>query len=177
MGVHVSNMEGTLAGYDIVLAVSEEAVNAQLDKLYKTPITRGPLPPPTELPNYAPAPQAKYLINHDMSLHEMKKSKKTGLMEKSKEGIDAHIECPRIRFRPRGKVHSTMQYRAAFVEITFKRDDDAPEDSKDSVLASWDTSQSPPELTHTIVNGYTMSWQVLVAQERIHDVMNGQYLE
>ena len=171
--VRISDGPATLAGYDIVLAISEEAVNAQLQKLYETRITRGPLPPPGKPKKFASAPQATHLINHDFVLHEMVLHKKKQTWEEAKHGIDGHILCPRIRFRPRKDADAKMQFRSAFVEITFMRDESASEGKQDSILKYWDVQSSPPELTDVVINDYTMSWQVDVMQEHIKNVMEG----
>lgn len=91
-------------------------------------------------------------------------------MVKARDGIDGHIECPRIRFRaPDDNREKT--YRYAYVELTFKRDD---EDKKDSVLYYWAFNETGPELESHVINGYTLSWQVLVAQEEVNNVMEGK---
>lgn len=171
MTVKISDRPGSLAGYDIVLAISEEAVNAQLEKLYCTPITRGPLPRPSKLPGFAPLPQSKYLINHALSIFRMLEDD-DGRPVKAQNGIDGYIECPRIRFRSRDD-DKDKTYRHAHVELTFKRDD---EDKKDSVLHHWVIGAAGPRLKRQTINGYTLSWQVRVSQEDVSKIMEGNVL-
>ncbi|ORX91991.1 hypothetical protein K493DRAFT_409035 [Basidiobolus meristosporus CBS 931.73] len=166
MPVKVSNIPGTLAGYDIVLSVSEEAVNAQLQKLYDTPITRGPLPLPTKMKGYAPLPQTQYLINHDFSLHELTKSGAP-----RKDGIEAHIACPKVRFRAPPESTGAVCHRSAYLELIFRRDESAPEGKKDSVFTFWNTDgDDGPFLDKQVINDYTVTWQVNLGRKHISDV-------
>jgi hypothetical protein len=61
-------------------AISEEAINAQLEKLYSTLIDTGRLPPPSRVKNSKPIPATAHLINHKFFLHVLnqKNSIETG---------------------------------------------------------------------------------------------------
>jgi len=68
----------TLADYDAVLSVSEEAVNRHMQILWSTEINppkdkNGKVAdlPVTRVRNHVPPPRAKYLINHDISIHTL----------------------------------------------------------------------------------------------------------
>jgi hypothetical protein len=76
----ISDREDSLAGYDMFFAISEEAINAQLEKLYSTLIDTGRLPPPSRVKNFKPMPATAHLINHKFFLHVLnqKNSIETG---------------------------------------------------------------------------------------------------
>ncbi|KAK3996637.1 hypothetical protein QBC44DRAFT_355361 [Cladorrhinum sp. PSN332] len=167
MSQRFSDRPRTISGFDIVLSLSEEAVNAQLKKLYDTPIDVGnPLPPPTEVDRFQPLPATGHLINHRMKVHLLKdKPGPDGKPVPRKDGIDGYIQCPKIRFRPPVdmdvKTDPLRKYRYASIEITFTKD----EDNKDSILTYFDANEEgfvPFTLT-----GKAMSWAVNVVQEDV----------
>jgi hypothetical protein len=99
--VKISDREDSLTGYDMFFASSEEAINAQFEKLYSTPIDTGRLSP-SMVKNFKPVPTTAHLINHNFVLHALNQKKS---IETSKEvyhvdGIDGFIESPKVRFRP-----------------------------------------------------------------------------
>ena len=65
--------QGTLAGYDQLLSISQEAVNRQLQVLYLTEIE----PPLPDGPTH--------LINHEMHFHLKKEVEKTRKVITAKE--------------------------------------------------------------------------------------------
>ncbi|CAG7561990.1 unnamed protein product [Fusarium equiseti] len=168
-----SSRAGTIAGFDIALSISEEAVNAQLLKLYNTRIEKDePLPPPTEIERFGPLPPSEHLINHRMSVHfrNEKQSAKQGKPVSRLDGIDGYIQCPRLRFRPPvdtpDQSDALRKYREASVEITFIKD----EQGNDSVLKYFDP-ESPGDLEDLTLTGKTMSWAVNVAQENVGNML------
>lgn len=173
MGIRISDREGSLKGYDIVLSVSEEAINQQLQKLYDTKITKG-LPPPTKLKDFVQLPQPKHLINHDFSLHAYYQDEDDKEFYEDPNGIDGHIEAPKLRFRPRDQSDESAKFRKAHVELTFKRDEAAPEGKKDSLL-SYTPKRAGAKPKSMIINGYTISWQVNIAQQKMVDVVKGNF--
>jgi hypothetical protein len=155
---------GSIAGYDLVLAISEEAINHQLQLLYDHEIPSDDLPPPIPIAGAAPPHQANYLINHNLSIHL--KDPDTG--EVLPTGIDGHIACPKISFP------AATNYRLAQVTITFKRDENVA--VPDSIYTYWDVSGMQPKIKKENINGFTMSWQVDLARQDIQDVQKGKRL-
>jgi hypothetical protein len=155
---------GSIAGYDLVLAISEEAINHQLQLLYDHEIPSDDLSPPTLVDGAAPPPQANYLINHNLSIHL--KDPDTG--EVLPTGIDGHIACPKISFP------ADPNHRLAQVTITFKSDEKAT--VHDSIYTYWDVSGMQPKIKKQNINGFTMSWQVDLTRQDIQDVQKGKRL-
>ncbi|KAJ5726253.1 uncharacterized protein N7483_007610 [Penicillium malachiteum] len=158
----ISEHPDTIAGYDIVVGVSEESVNAQLQKLYDTPIVSASLPPPRRLAKFQALPASKHLINHRMSLHMLNSLK-------SSPG--------KLRFRPtlEAKISDdpAAMYKKPHVEITFERNENAPVGTeKDSVLVYLDSEEDPPTYKNMVINGYTIAWTVKIARRDVQDVMN-----
>jgi hypothetical protein len=179
MPVKISEHPDTIAGYDIVVGVSEESVNAQLQKLYDTPIASASLPPPRQLAKFKPLPASEHLINRRLSLHMLNALKSSpGKPVYQKKGIDGHIKCPKLRFRPslEAKISDdpAAMYKKAHVEITFERNENAPAGTeKDSVLVYLDSEEDPPAYKNMVINGYTIAWTVKIARRDVQDVMNG----
>jgi hypothetical protein len=95
-----------------------------------------------------------------------------------KKGIDGHIKCPKLRFRPslEAKISDdpAAMYKKAHVEITFERNENAPAGTeKDSVLVYLDSEEDPPAYKNMVINGYTIAWTVKIARRDVQDVMNG----
>jgi hypothetical protein len=137
----ISDREDSLTGYDMVFASSEEAINAQFEKLYSTPIDTGRLSPPSMVKNFKPVPATAHLINHNFVLHALnqKKSIETGKEVYHVDGIDGFIESTKVRFRPSVAdptgADATSKFRKAHIEMTFKKDDQT---GKSSILSYFD---------------------------------------
>jgi len=160
---------GTIAEYDIVLSISEEAINAQFQLLYNKTIAGTPLKPPPGLKNVAPPPPSKYLINHDLEIHVAEPNGDGTSSIDMEGGLFAHIKCPRVSFRDSGTTNK------ARVEIEFQRDETVKDEKrKDSVYMEWVGPRRHPELKPTIVTGWKMSWIVDLGMQNIQDIMTGQ---
>jgi hypothetical protein len=76
----------TLAEYDAVLSVSEEAINKQMEELWnmkidppkddhaakpKLPLSEVPGHATTKVEGHASPPRSYYMINHDISIHAL----------------------------------------------------------------------------------------------------------
>ncbi|KAI0402759.1 hypothetical protein F4802DRAFT_599720 [Xylaria palmicola] len=173
MSESFSGRAGTISGFDIVLSLSEEAINKQLQKLYDTPVDDNkPLPPPLEIDKFGTLEPTKYLINRRLSVHFLneKQTRLQGKRVNRRDGIDAYINCPKVRFRPPvamdTKTDPVRKYRTASIEITFTKD----EQGEDSKLLYFDP-ETPGELESYILTGKTMSWAVNVAQQNVDEVL------
>ena len=161
---------GTLGGYDIVLAISQEAVNRQLEALYLTevdpPILNGP----------------KYLIDHEMHFHQKFES---GAF--ARWGIDGYVCCPKVDFGG-GTIDDTDDvYRVARITFKFRkaekdelsrkdREEGKLEDSVYRFLVidgvDEETGMPKSRLEERIINGMEISWEAVVARKEIANVMN-----
>jgi hypothetical protein len=172
MPVNISNNDGSMRGFDIVLALSEEAINASLQKLYDTEIEQGSLPPPTEIPDFAPLPQATHFINHRLSLHRLNSKKsKPGSPVYLEAGIEGWIECPKVRFRPildlGQAVTADARYKNASVELKFT----SGPDGQNSTVKYFDREMGDYDIK--ILDGMTMAWSVKIGRLDVQDIMNG----
>jgi hypothetical protein len=166
MGSPSSATPGTLAEYDIVLSISEEAINRQFKLLYDKKIPEGsalPPPPGMEAEGIAPPPRSKYLINHDLEIHIASEGLDGKPEIDYEEGIIAHIKCPNSGTSNKGRI-----------EFEFQRDESA--DKPDSVFAYWVGKGKSAQIKSQVINGYTMSWEVDVGQKNIQDIMGGKIL-
>lgn len=174
---------GSLADYDIVLSISEEAINRQLGLLYSKKITTtgnpDDLPPPTPLEGGGAAAPSTYLINHDLEIHV---TDTTGELDK-KTGIFGHIECPTVSFTN----VKQNDHRRVRVSFKFKRDESKVEpavvdpkdvvpsiDCKDSMFWYWVVKGRTAIPTPQIINGWTMSWEARIGRRDIQDIMQGK---
>jgi hypothetical protein len=151
---------GTIAEFDIVLSVSEEAINKQLNLLYIKEIKSDDLPVPTKVKNAAPAAPAKYLINHDLEIHLEDEDGELDM----EAGISGHIKCPKISFTD---VPAPNDFRTARMSFTFEQVKDATK--PDSTYSRW--VKGKPK--RTPINGWTMSWLVKLGRKDIQNVMEG----
>jgi hypothetical protein len=152
---------GTLAEFDIVLSISEEAINRQLRLLYDKKIDDDDLPVPTEIEGLAPAAQAKYLINHDLEIHTRNDHGETNM----EGGISGHITCPKISFTD---VPSPNDFHTARISFQFECVEGAAKPN--STYTEW--SNMMPR--RTTIDGWTVSWLVEIGRKEINNVMEGQ---
>lgn len=152
---------GTIAEFDIVLSVSEEAINKQLRLLYEKKIDDDDLPIPTEVEGAAPAAQAKYLINRDIEIHIKDEDGELDMQE----GLSAHIKCPKISFTD---VPAPNDFRTARMSFTFERVEGAA--NPDSTYTRWVKGKTKSDP----INGWTMSWLVTIGRKDINNVMEGK---
>lgn len=162
---------GTIAEYDVVLSISEEAINRQFELLYKTPVDKLALPPPPgmEERGAAPPPPSKYLINHDLEIHIAAPMPGGKSDIDYDEGIFGHIKPPRVSFKESGSENK------ARVTLEFERVESFnDEDKKDSIFAQWVGRGPNAKIESTTINGWTMSWDVRLGQTNIQDIMTGE---
>lgn len=115
-----SKNPNTLSGYDIVLSLSQEAINAQFRELYDKPLPSNKVPLPAKLAGHEPVPEPEFYINHHMKIvpplpppeaKEQPKSENgvevldtpaewSAAVLKYPPGIRAHIECPYFEIHP-----------------------------------------------------------------------------
>ncbi|KAI5808272.1 hypothetical protein DFH27DRAFT_650781 [Peziza echinospora] len=168
--VKISNLPDTFSGFDIVVSISEEAINGQLLKLYTTALEERMIPP-SKLKSFKPLPPTKYLINHQFSLHLINKAKSTpeNVVYRT-TGIDGFIHCPKVRFRPEeydsANGNAMDKYKKAYLEIKFKKDETT---GADSIIKYLD--QDTAEVETVVLNDCTMMWGVKIARKDVEDVM------
>lgn len=171
----------TLAGYDVVLSVSVEAVNNQMQFLYNKELPDDRLPPPQELEGQEPLPPAQHFINHHFQIFPKDPEEEedddedegvtSGESDNSdREGIDGHILAPRVAMHPN-------KPGVVILTLRFHRDETVIDESKrDSVLQLWRRGKRKPQIKRTVINGWTLSWESSVAQKDIDDVVEGEFL-
>jgi hypothetical protein len=177
--VKISDRPNTFAGFDIVLAISEEAVNIQFQKLYNTRITEGRMIPRSKFKLFADVPVSEHLINHRLSLRTVNVLESTPEKPVLRdEFLDSCIECPKIRFRP--QEYDSMKgdagdvadkYKKAYLEIKFKRDENR---GVDSTMNYYDKDRG--KIVPFSLNGYTMVWRVKIGRRDVESVMEGRTL-
>ena len=158
---------GSLAEHDIILSVSEEAINRQFQLLYNKPIhTDKSLPPPpgTKLPSGAVTAPAQFLINHDLRIYRQYTDKAKQLAFDNKTGIFAHIKPPKISLQ-------TDEVNTATVTFEFVRVEGAA--APDSEFRSWLGAFPDMEVTAESINGWTMSWKVRIGEHKFGDIEKG----
>lgn len=156
----------TLKGYDIVLSISTEALNAQFQYLWRKQLKRA-LPDPRG----DAFPFLTNFIAHDLWLFprdlpaddgavfiDQGNSESQTLTAPQSTYLKAHVGPPIIEF------HATKQ-RVATISVEFFQDEDADDGDKDSVLQYW-VEGRPKRL---IINDWKMSWEVEVMQKVIDD--------
>ena len=162
---------GTLAGYDQLLSISQEAVNRQLKTLYMTevepPIPNGPT----------------HLINHEMHFHA-KRATTSGKMITSRDGLDGYVCCPQIEFGGETILDNVDKYRMAVIKFKFRKaedweiDHDKEQKGKraDSVLTYKQVADQDEngndiyEYPEVIINGWEISWVAQIDRKDIKDV-------
>jgi hypothetical protein len=160
---------GSLADYDAILSISEEAINRQLQLLYDKKIeVSDDLPPPTQTPvaNGAPAAPSHYLINHELEIHLFDDQ---GILDEE-EGLSGHIECPKISFTD---VNLPNNFRTGKISFKFKKDPASA--NPNSVFNYWSGRGRSATIKSVPLNEYTMSWEVNFGRFDVHNVMEGTY--
>jgi hypothetical protein len=98
---------GTVAEYDILVSITEKAINDQLRALYWTEVAglSNPLPAlDNSGQNPAAGPRKRYLIDHDLTMNDVEDGE-----VKTDAGIFAHIDVPTISFPNRGTARLTFK--------------------------------------------------------------------
>lgn len=163
---------GTLAGYDQLLSISQEAVQRQLEMLYGTqvepPIPGGPT----------------HLINHEMHFH-LKKTLKNGKVVDFKDGIDAYVCCPKIEFGGQSISDEVDKYRTAVIRFKFRRAEDwevGENTHRDSIFTYKEVVDQDEEgrdvtvFHDVVINDWEISWNTLIDKKDIQDVLKGREL-
>lgn len=164
--------EGTLHGYDLVIAISQEAIDKQLEKLYLTevsnPVEGGP----------------KFLIDHELHLHK-KFTTDDGQLLTAKTGLDAFVYCPKIDLcgdstKPNHNVAKVkFKFRRAEPGEVTEREKLAGK-SEDSILTyevitGYDEEgRTKYDRKYLVVNDWEISWEATVTKEEIVDVLKGK---
>ena len=164
----VGDTKNTIAGFDSVISISQEAINKQLEVLYKTPVKN----PEKKGP--------RFLIDHEMHFHRLLKNK-TGGFVPSKDGLDAYVSCPIIDFSGDKLRDKNERMTTARISFTFRSSlqIDGPGPSgvksiyfvKEEVVdedGSTETKYEPKDVT-----GWTMSWEGKVGQKDIANTLHG----
>ncbi|KAI1169837.1 hypothetical protein F4777DRAFT_595907 [Nemania sp. FL0916] len=164
-----SDIPGTLKGYDLVLSLSAEALNAQFQELYDKPIPSAKLPRKgLELNGLEPLPVSKYYINHELKILPYKEPVK---LEEGEEveggeegdvqppGIHGYIECPKLSF-------NKEEANIAVMSIKFK-DELVGGEVKKSYLR-YDKAGRQVRMN---ITGWTMSWEVEVRSQGVENYM------
>ncbi|KAL2669888.1 hypothetical protein Neosp_015185 [[Neocosmospora] mangrovei] len=63
-----STNPSTLKGYDMMITISQDAINKQFQALYDKPIPTAIIPDPKELDGFAALPAAEHYINHNIKI-------------------------------------------------------------------------------------------------------------
>ena len=173
-----SESSDTLRGYDIVLSLSQEAINAQFRDLYNKPLPGGKVPPPPGLKKkFQPAPIPEYYINHNLFIFpppdpvpsplnpdEEPVGPQTAATSLPPLGLRAHIECPQFEFHPTNP-------NTLIMSITFKAMPWTPELVK---LMGDDPAQPPKEeeVQETAVNSKGQAETKKVMKRMSHSKMS-----
>jgi hypothetical protein len=144
----------TLRAFDMVIAISEDAINKQLDLLYNTPVTTLPLPQPG-----TQQPKQDYLISHAVSMHYpilgldgKPKLNPDGTPKISKTGIDGWIAAPKIKINSRKNLSST-------VILTFiKNPDPNATGNVDTTYTTYEGEGEDAELVTLNIDNWSVSW-------------------
>lgn len=147
---------GTLAGYDQVLSISVEAINAQLETLYDIENSS------TE--NDAP----QHLINHELDM----------VLPRDKEQtVRAYIKAPQI-FIDSFYDHDVRARRTvANIKFTFQK---APSDykSKDESKGEdsiWTYKTDDGRYVNFNINGWEMTWRTEIGNKAVKNIVEGEF--
>lgn len=170
----------TLNEFDIVLSITEAAINAQFMHLFLTelPPPLGPdgqpVDPPPPVPG-EPEPEKEYLISHNLELK---------LSPTQKNGLFGHIEFPRVDFN---NLSPTADKKRT-VKVIFKFLANAPgtqadpdrgipayDPKYDSKALVWDylalDDEGRPTLRPFDLNGYSITFEAGLGRADIQEVM------
>lgn len=180
-----SKSEDSLRGYDMVVSVSEDAINKQFQYLWETPIPSRLMPRPSSLTGYDKLSPAKYYINHDLKIYPMlerpyeslpverrpKDRPTNGVVPvRSPYGIEGHILAPTVSFRGE-KRGDNVDFRCVRITFKFVRDETAPEGLQDSIIRYHDAFLGDQKKS---INGCTVTWLADISSANIEDYMGGK---
>jgi hypothetical protein len=160
---------GALAEHDMILSISEEAINRQFQLLYNKPIVTGPgLPPPPGLkrPSGAPTAAPKHYISHDLTIQKQYREEDESMGWDADLGIFAHVKCPRISF-------SEPEQNMARVTFEFEQ---VPGTAKPDSEYRYEVGSSRRRaIKSKPINGWSMSWRVKIAERQFKNVFEGKF--
>ena len=175
----------TLRGYDMVVSISEDAINKQFQYLWETPIPPKLVPKPVSLAGFEAPPRAKYYINHDISIHARQyrtyESLSAALRPKERpanglipftlsDGIDGHILAPTVSFCAQGD--KSRDFRSVRITLKFFRDETAPDGLKDSTITYFDKYLRID--CKAVINDCTVTWLANIGSADIENIMDGK---
>ncbi|KDQ59174.1 hypothetical protein JAAARDRAFT_78014 [Jaapia argillacea MUCL 33604] len=139
---------GTLSEYDMILSISEQAINDQFLVLFNTPNPTDPDDDGDDIPN---------LIPNVMKLGYLTRNKQ-GKIVPSKVGVTAEIDSPTVELTKVGD--GGVDYRSLRLTIHMTS----------GTLTYWDVSGEEPELDNLPVDGWTVSWVAQIGSRDIQDI-------
>lgn len=167
-----SNDPTTLRAFDMAVAISEEALNKQLDLLYHTPVKTLPLPQPGTT-----QPKQEYLIKHDVSMHYPETDpdgnvilNEDGSALMSASGIDGWIAPPTITINPRSKMSSTVTIK--FI----KNPDPNATGNVDTTYTYLQIVGRTVQEKKIIINDWSISWDCDLKSTEIQAIQEGESL-
>lgn len=173
MSVINSTTPDTLSGYDLVLSLSTEAINAQFEELYNKPIPSERLVKRGQnVKGFRPLPIPKYYISHELNIKYVLQDDESEGNEEFEdddegsqgcEGIEGYIECPKLSI-------SKDQKNVAILSIQFKTDMDGDQE-KPSRLCY----RRRGRLLRTNIAGWTLRWEANICHQPVDDYMKGMY--
>ena len=158
----MSHAPGSLADYDILISISDDAINRQLKQLYDHALESDDFPAPGEVDGAANPAQTQYLINHELVIHI---NDENGNPD-AEAGLDAHVESPKVSFTD----VTPDDHRSVRIIFKFKEDASAP--VPNSVFKYRQSDGDAP--TEVVVNGYSMSWLASIQNHPINNVQEGR---
>jgi hypothetical protein len=144
---------GSLSGYDQLLSVSVEAINAQLECLWNLNPT----------PELADGPE--HLINHEIKLsHPSDPNQK----------VNGYIGSPELEFVDRNK-RDIDRRPFVFVKFPFFSLADAGLGRKKGKVANstWTYRREDGSYADININGWQMSWETSIVSRRVRNVQKG----
>ena len=149
-----------ISKFNIVLSISQAAINRQLKHLYDTPSPDQPLPPPK-----GPKPPTKYLLDHKLDIN----------IEVVDGELSGFIEVPQVSW---SEFHGSAA-KDSKVKMLFKFQENPGGDPKNDSTFTWSEIvkvNGKKELVDhdTIINGYTMSFEASIGREDIQQIEEGK---
>ena len=160
----------TLKGYDMVITVSQDAINKQFQRLYEAEIPNKLMPDPEELEGFEALPAAKHYINHQIKINpqslvewdtpgfedlrpEVRPDDGLFFLE-SEKWIEGEIEAPFVTFG-----EEEGNYRCVRVNLKFR-----------SGLLHYMVLGRPVKAD---LAGCTLSWLTDLSHREVGNVMKG----
>ena len=153
---------GYISKFNMVLSISEAALNRQLKHLYDTPAPKQPMPPPPP----APKPQTEYLIKHNLDIE-------VDVVDGELHGF---IEPPKVSW---ADFHGSAA-KDSKVKMMFKFQNNLDGKPKKDGTFTWseivkDKNGKKSVLDHdTIINRYTMTFEASIGRADIQHIEEGR---